>query len=171
MKGKCLSHEREEMKQAWKLPQLKDTLNHDAQTVRMMHLCHESHMGKAAGCICPTGESQGRVQAALHRAETGASCSPALATEFGWGCKVSADSAEALQGFCSIPWGHRSKGRKYTEDLWFAPGQKECAGWETCCALEQRGELGRSYKEHVPKKNISSRQRLFHFLIENQFNI
>lgn len=43
-----------------------------------------------------------------------------------------------------------------------------------CCfgkPAVQRGELGRSYKECVPKKNISGRQRLFHFLIENEFSI
>lgn len=27
-----------------------------------------------------------------------------------------------------------------TEDLWFAPGQKECAAWETCCAERRAGE-------------------------------
>lgn len=41
----------------------------------------QSHLNKAAGCVWPIAESQGRVWAALHGTETGGSCPPALATE------------------------------------------------------------------------------------------
>lgn len=38
-----------------------------------------------------------------------------------------------------------------------------------CSGAERRA--GVELQEHVPKKNISRRQRLFHFLIENELNI
>lgn len=56
----------------------------------------QSHMGKAAGCICPTDESQGRVKAALHSAETGAAALLLWPLKSGCGCKISADHAGAL---------------------------------------------------------------------------
>jgi len=77
MKGTGPPHDRERRnKQACELHHLLDTLNHDAQTATMRNLYHavphgqksivQSHLDKAAGCICSVGESNGRVVAALH---------------------------------------------------------------------------------------------------------
>lgn len=49
-------------------------------------------------------------------------------------------------------------------------GRKRVVVTEKPAVQGSRGELGRSCRsreERVPKKNISGRQRLFHFLIEN----